>query len=211
MSAVAMRTVFEQSRSTGAARLVLLCLASYVAHEKWKRGEPPLAFPSQRTIAERCNCSRSTVQLALRDLERLGEICDTGERRGGRGGRRGPVVWELLLDDMGVGDEWTDPRPNDEDDERTDLRSSAEEGRGPISGGLDRSPGTAGPILGPLPDRPSGQRGLKEGIEEEGKTERGRAASRPDASSIPPAPEGGCVSHPDAPVAGCRYCRKATR
>jgi helix-turn-helix protein len=84
------KRIWDDPEPKGAALTVLLLLASYVPHERWMRGDAPLAWPSQNTIARKCNCRRSTVQLALEELQRLGKIKDTGMRK-----TRGSVVWEL--------------------------------------------------------------------------------------------------------------------
>jgi hypothetical protein len=91
------KMVWDDPEPKGAALTVLLLLASYVPHERWMRGEAALAWPSQNTIARKCNCRRSTVQLALEELQRLGKIKDTGMRK-----TRRSVVWELYPSDAPV-------------------------------------------------------------------------------------------------------------
>ncbi len=88
------KQIWDDPEPKGAALTVFLLLASYVPHERWKRGDAPLAWPSQNTIARKCNCQRSTVQLALEELQRLGKIRDTGMRK-----TRRSVVWELYPPD----------------------------------------------------------------------------------------------------------------
>lgn len=90
MSLDLQKQVWDDPEPRGAALTVLLLLASYVPHERWKRGEAALAWPSQNTIARKCNCERSTVQRALEDLQKLGKIKDTGMRK-----TRRSIVWEL--------------------------------------------------------------------------------------------------------------------
>lgn len=90
MSLDLQKQIWNDPEPKGAALLVLLCLASYVDHERWERGEDLLAWPSQLTIARRCNCSRSTVERALADLQELGKIADTGKRK-----TRRTIEWEI--------------------------------------------------------------------------------------------------------------------
>jgi Helix-turn-helix domain len=99
------KMIWDDPEPKGAALTVLLCLASFVPQERWKRGEDLRAWPSQSTLARRCNCSRSTVERALEDLVSLDKIRDTGLRR-----TRMTIVWELYpsggsdLPDPGAGD-----------------------------------------------------------------------------------------------------------
>jgi hypothetical protein len=96
VSYVAQNIVLDHSRSRGASRLVFLALCRYIKHELWKEGEPAEAYPSQSTLARKCNCSRSTVERALEQLQALGEIHDTGERA-----KRSTVIYGLaLLDEV---------------------------------------------------------------------------------------------------------------
>ena len=94
MSLDLQKMIWDDPEPKGAALTVFLLLASYVPHERWKRGDAPLAWPSQNTIARKCNCRRSTVQLALEELQKLGKIRDTGMRK-----TRRSVVWELYPPD----------------------------------------------------------------------------------------------------------------
>ena len=106
----AVATVFEYSRSKGAARLVLLSLAKHVNEQKLEAFGEATAWPSQNTLARLGNCSRSTVQRALSELVDLGEIEDTGERR-----TRDTVVWEIQLQDMEMRHNLTQDRSGDDD------------------------------------------------------------------------------------------------
>jgi Helix-turn-helix domain len=111
------KAAWEHSRAKGNARLVLLALADQVIDEKVRAGAEPLAWPSQSTLSRMCGCSRSTVELALAQLVKLGEIRDTGTRHHGR--YRGTVEWEVLPDvDLFAGDDLTDSRSGDEKESR---------------------------------------------------------------------------------------------
>lgn len=88
------KAVWKCSGAKGNSLLVLLALADFVFEETLDEVGEALAWPSQSTLADRCNCSRSTVELALRALAEEGEIEDTGDRRGGR--YRGTTVWSIL-------------------------------------------------------------------------------------------------------------------
>lgn len=70
-------------------------MAELVIEQRLRAGLPAEVWASQNTIAEMCNCSRSTVERALEELKRLGRIRDTGERKFGK--YRGTVVYELDL------------------------------------------------------------------------------------------------------------------
>jgi hypothetical protein len=63
----AVRWVLEHSEARGSARLVLLVLAEHA------NGDSP-AWPSVATIAQEANITERGVQLALHELERLGEV-----------------------------------------------------------------------------------------------------------------------------------------
>lgn len=86
--------VWEHSKAKGNTRLVLLALADFVFEDSIQAEGAALAWPSQGTLAKRCNCSRSTVELALEQLRDEGEIEDTGKKKGGR--YRGTTVWSVL-------------------------------------------------------------------------------------------------------------------
>lgn len=64
--------VWHHSQATHSARLVLLALADY-AHDDGGN-----AFPSVTTLTKKTKLSRRAVQVALRDLEEMGEIRKTG-------------------------------------------------------------------------------------------------------------------------------------
>jgi hypothetical protein len=87
------RAVWQCSEAKGNARLVLLALADSVWEKGIEDNGAALAWLSQRMLAERCRCQRSTVEAALRTLKEDGEIEDTGERRGGYSGS---IVWSVL-------------------------------------------------------------------------------------------------------------------
>lgn len=93
MSLIVTKAAKAQSRSRGNARLVLLELADHANQEAVKRGEAARAWPSQNTLARNCNCSRSTVAVALAELVELGDIVDSGLR-----GPKGEVKWDLTAD-----------------------------------------------------------------------------------------------------------------
>lgn len=171
MSVLAQGIVFDHSRSKGAARLVLLCLASYVAHEKWQRGEPPVAYPSQTTIARKCNCSRSTVERALIELQELGEIVDTRDRW-----HRGTVIWELALDALRTDEVLGGPA------NLTDPGSGADPRHGNLTdpGGADLTdPGGDLTDPGDPPDRSRVTRGVVKGVPT-GKKQEGSSADALD-------------------------------
>lgn len=94
MSLVVTKAIWRHSSARGNARLTLLALADHVIEEKVRRGDPALAWPSQSTLAAMCRCSRSTIELALANLSRGGEIRDTGVRHWGK--YRGTTEWEVL-------------------------------------------------------------------------------------------------------------------
>jgi hypothetical protein len=84
--------VLEKSRARWTARLVQIVLAERVNEKRVEVGEPPLAWPSQADIAKRAGgIDARTVRRHLAELERLGEIEDTGQRKG-----RGVKVWEVV-------------------------------------------------------------------------------------------------------------------
>ena len=94
MAVTATTAVWEGS-SNRKCLLVLLALADHINEKALQAGKGAEAWPSQGTIAKKCNCSRSTVERALERLQLLDEIQDTGERR-----LRGTVVWEVLIDNL---------------------------------------------------------------------------------------------------------------
>jgi hypothetical protein len=84
------KMIWEDQEPKGSAKLVLLCLGSFVSHDRWKQGRDLLAWPSQNTIARRCGIQRSTVERALKELLKQRKIADTGRRK-----QRRSVVYEL--------------------------------------------------------------------------------------------------------------------
>lgn len=65
-----MARVFKHSRSTGAARLVLLALAD----EAHSSGAVTAYARSQSHLARKANCDERTVRRAIHDLEAIGEL-----------------------------------------------------------------------------------------------------------------------------------------
>jgi hypothetical protein len=173
MAVTATKAVWERSRSTRSTRLVLLALADHVNEQRIQAGYPWEAWPSQRTLARLCNCSRSAVQEAIERLHELGEIADTGERR-----HRGTIVWEVLPDL-----DWTADRSSDPDDDWTGERSreTGETTTGPesghVTGRFSETTGPGSPTTGPLP----GHKPVVEPEEQKNqKIEKGRSPSAPD-------------------------------
>jgi len=105
MSLDLQKMIWDDPEPKGSAKLVLLCLGSFVSHDAWKQGRDLLAWPSQNTLARRCGIQRSTVERALKELLKLRKIADTGRRK-----QRRSVVYELypstapVLPDPGAGD-----------------------------------------------------------------------------------------------------------
>lgn len=94
MSVDVTKAVFAQSRAKGNARLVLHALGDAVNHEQLRTGIAGAeAWVSQVKLAKLCNCKRDTVRAGLDELVALGEIEDTGERKG-----REVIVWRILLE-----------------------------------------------------------------------------------------------------------------
>lgn len=62
--------VFRESKSTGAARLVLIALADVAADS----GEVTAYARSYSVLAAKANCGEGTVRKAIRQLEELGEV-----------------------------------------------------------------------------------------------------------------------------------------
>lgn len=69
----AIRHVFEHSKQSGGALVVLLALADF-ADKKWE------AFPSIRTLSDKSRMSERQVRRVLRDLETAQEIENTGKK-----------------------------------------------------------------------------------------------------------------------------------
>jgi len=86
MSNAALTTVWNRSRSTGAARLVLLSIADR-ADDKGR------AFCGAKDLCQRTNAGRRTVFDALRELRELGEL-DVLADKGPRGCNR----YQITLD-----------------------------------------------------------------------------------------------------------------
>jgi hypothetical protein len=99
------KMIWEDPEPKGSAKLVFLCMASFVSHNAWKQGRDLLAWPSQNTIARRCGIQRSTVERALKELLGLQKIADTGMRK-----QRRSVVYELYPSTAPV---LPDPRASD--------------------------------------------------------------------------------------------------
>lgn len=91
----------EHSGAWGSAFAVLAYLADRVYDERIEENHAALAWPSQATIARETRWSDRTVARALKELVALGEIEDTGERRGRR--HQETVVWAVLPDHFGDG------------------------------------------------------------------------------------------------------------
>lgn len=118
MSLDLQKMIWDDPEPKGSAKLVLLCLGSFVSHDRWKQGRDLIAWPSQNTIARRCGIQRSTVERALKELLSLQKIADTGMRK-----QRRSVVYELYpstapdLPDSGASDlpdsEASDDMPSD--------------------------------------------------------------------------------------------------
>lgn len=89
MSLRAIVAVFEHSKSRLGDRLVLLALADY-AHDTGAN-----AYPSIDTLAEKALVDRRTVQRSLAELQRLGEVKQTGTTS------RGTKIWQLTLPGLG--------------------------------------------------------------------------------------------------------------
>lgn len=102
--------VWKRSTAKGNHLLVLLALADFVFEETLEDVGEALAWPSQNTLAKRCNCSRSTVELALTALAEDGEIEDTGERKWKR--YRGTTVWSILPGVVFDDDQGDDEEPD---------------------------------------------------------------------------------------------------
>lgn len=90
MSVTVTTQVWKHSRASGGALLVLLALAEHVNDYNAREGEDWIAWPSQTTLASKCNCSVATVKRSLGALRDLGEIAPVGTRA------RGVVVYKLL-------------------------------------------------------------------------------------------------------------------
>ena len=88
MCVYASRAVWNNSKSRGSSRLVLLCIADHV------NTESGTAYPSLDTIAEETCVSRRQVSRAIADLEAMGEI-EVLHKGNGRGYS---TVYRILLD-----------------------------------------------------------------------------------------------------------------
>jgi hypothetical protein len=88
MSWQAHKAVIRHSRSKGATRCVLHCLAEH-AHDDGSE-----AFPNWDTIQREANVARGTIRPALERLIGLGEIEATGARRSGT------RTWRVVLVDL---------------------------------------------------------------------------------------------------------------
>lgn len=154
MAVSASTAVWEHSPATGNARLVELYLADRVNERSLRAGHPAIAWASQRTLAKVCRCARSTVQEALEELQELGRITDTGQRK-----QRGTVMWELhltenrssqagdLTENRSSPDGWTENQSSGNGD-RTD---SASDWTDPQEDWTGNRAGT-GPTTGHKPD-----------------------------------------------------------
>jgi DNA-binding transcriptional MocR family regulator len=103
------KMIWDDPEPKGSAKLVLLCLGSFVSHESWKQGRDLLAWPSQNTIARRCGIQRSTVERALKELLSLKKIADTGRRK-----QRRTVVYEVYPPSHHLPDPGASDLPGDE-------------------------------------------------------------------------------------------------
>lgn len=131
MSVEQMARVFKHSRSTGAARLVLLALADE-AHES---GAVTAYKRSQKHLAKKANTDPRTVRRAIRALEELGEL-------------------EVLKE--GDGRESSDYMltiPDREGDTPAPTKPESGEGEMPTHPGQDAHPGrtTRPPTAGEMP------------------------------------------------------------
>lgn len=92
MSVRVMQSVWEQSQSTGSARMILLAIADCANDEG-------LAWPSLSTIATKANVDRRTVMRCLGKLEVSGEL----ERvsHGGRSGNGGASNQYVVRPEVG--------------------------------------------------------------------------------------------------------------
>ena len=90
MSVTVTSEIWRHSQAKGSALLILLALAEHVNDYSAREGEAWTAWPSQTTLAAKCNCSLATVKRSLAILRDLGEIEPVGTRA------RGVVVYELL-------------------------------------------------------------------------------------------------------------------
>jgi DNA-binding transcriptional MocR family regulator len=93
MSVRVQSRVWEYSRATGSAFVVLLKIADNCDDDGCN------AWPSVTTLARYCRCSESTVQRALRELEALGEL-EVAQQMGGprAGSRYATNLYRVLLE-----------------------------------------------------------------------------------------------------------------
>lgn len=91
MSGPLVGEVLASSKASPTARLVLIILAEAVNDKRLDAGLPAEAWLSQGKIAQRAGLSDRQVRRRLAELKELGEIEDTGQRKG-----RGAVVWEIV-------------------------------------------------------------------------------------------------------------------
>jgi DNA-binding transcriptional MocR family regulator len=93
MSVRVQSAVWENSRATGNAFVVLLKIADNCDDDGRN------AWPSVATLARYCRCSESTVQRALRELEALGEL-EIAQQMGGprAGSRYAPNRYRVLVE-----------------------------------------------------------------------------------------------------------------
>jgi hypothetical protein len=172
------KMVWQDPEPKGTAKMVLLCLASFVSHDAWKQGRDLLAWPSQNTVARRCGIQRSTVERSLEKLTEQGKIVDTGKRK-----TRRSVVYELYpstapdLPDYGASD-LPDPAACDD---LPDGGASESGGVSDLPDPANHLPDPAGPLArscgNNLPD-PAAQES-----KERGNGERSTAVTQAGASA----------------------------
>lgn len=92
-----MDAVFEHSRSTGNARLVLLAIAK-------SADEADEMYRGARSLAEMCGLSVRTVERALKELRELGEIEPIGPATEISRADRRPVKYRIVLPSGGPSD-----------------------------------------------------------------------------------------------------------
>jgi DNA-binding transcriptional MocR family regulator len=98
--------VYQRSRAKGPAKAVLATLAS---HAKWRGDveDARIVWPSVGELATESGFGKRTVERALAELERLGEI----ERTGRHIGRT--VIWRIAIEPVVVADSAAEsPAPN---------------------------------------------------------------------------------------------------
>lgn len=182
MAITATKAVAYGSPSKGNARLVELCLADHVNEERLKAGHAAQAWPSQTTIAAWCNCSRSTVELALGKLVEIGCIADSGKRKS-----RGTIVWTLSLPDLTdfrSGAEGADVDLTDSGDDLTDLPLDLTDFRSPPDRPIGHEPVVTGSTE-PERTSPTGLGLSPSGLEQQ----NSNGASAPTVVAAPPSAE----------------------